>query len=203
MRLFILLTAIIAHATIIDRIAIIVGKHAILDSAINRDIRVTSLLNHETPDFSPASRKKAASRLIDQELIRDQVRTGGYPVAPESEALQLLAEIKRDRFPNGAAFNRALSQAGITEDVLKDRLSWQLTVLRFIDARFRPAVVVTDEDAQRYYNQHRGEFNAGFDQARQKIVDRITGERVNGLLDDWLKQTRQETHIEYLEKTLQ
>jgi hypothetical protein len=208
MRLFIpvtatLVTAALASAAIIDRTAILVGKRVILDSSIDRDIRITSFLNHESPDFSPASRKKAANRLIDQALIREQIQSGNYPVAPENEVVELLAQIKKERFPTDAQYHRALSQAGITEADLKDRLAWQLTVLRFIDVRFRPAVVVSDEEIQRYYNAHRTELKSSLDEARQKIVDQISGERVNTLLDDWLKETRQQTHIEYLEKSLQ
>ncbi len=203
MRRWILFTALLAHGAIIDRIAILAGKHPILDSAINREIRVTSFLNHETPDFSLESRKKAASRLIDQELIREQIRTGGYPVAPENETEQMLAEIKKDRFASEAAYKRALAQAGISQDELKDRLAWQLTVLRFIDARFRPAATISDEEIQRYYNAHRSELGPDLEAVRQKIIDQLTGERVNTLLDEWLKQTRAETRIEYLEKTLQ
>lgn len=202
MRIWILLAAAISSGAILDRIAIVVDKHPILDSAIDREIRVTSFLNHEAPDFSPASRKQAAGRLIDQELIRQQIRSGDYPVAPESEALQLLAGIKKDRFANDAEYRRALSRAGITEDELKNHLAWQLTVLKFIDARFRPSVVVSDEEVQRYYNAHRAAFPTSLDEARQKIVDQLTGERVNKLLDDWLKETRQQTRIDYMEKAL-
>ena len=35
-----------------------------------------------------------------------------------------------------------LNQYGVTEDELHDALLWQLTVLRFIDERFRPGVMV-------------------------------------------------------------
>jgi hypothetical protein len=203
MRFLAILTAFSCFGAIVDRIAMVVGKHPILDSAINTDIRVTSFLNGESPDFSPASKKKAASRLIDQELIREQVRTGGYPVAPESEADALIAQLRKERFPNDAQFRQALAKAGVTLAELKDRLLWQMTVLKFIDARFRPAVVVSDEEVQRYYNAHRAEMKGTLDQERQTIVDQLSGERVNTLLNSWLKDQRQQTQIEYLEKSLQ
>jgi hypothetical protein len=189
----------ISFAAIIDRVAVVVDGHPILDSAIERDIRVTSFLNHNAPDFSLASRRRAASRLIDQELIRAEIRTGNYPVAPESEAAQLLTQIRRDR-PD---YRQALSQDGITEDELKDQLLWQMTVLRFIDTRFRPGVTVTDEDITRYYNAHRSQFSGSAEQARSKVGDLLTGEKVNTALDEWLSQKRQETRIEYPEKALQ
>src|ERR1700677_676603 len=97
----------ISMAAIIDRVAIVVSNYPILDSAIDREIRVTSFLNHTSPDFSPASRKRAASRLIDQELIRTEIQTGEYPVAPESEAAQLLAQIRKDRSESTGEYRQA------------------------------------------------------------------------------------------------
>jgi hypothetical protein len=147
-----------AASVIIDRSAIIVGKRVVKESDIQRDIRITSFLNGQVPDFSIAARKKAASRLIDQELIRQQIRTGKFPVAAESEADYLLAQTKQDRFASEAQYRNELSRLGISESELKDALLWQLTVLRFIDTRFRPAVVVSDEDIQQYYDAHRAEI---------------------------------------------
>jgi peptidyl-prolyl cis-trans isomerase SurA len=189
----------ISFAAIIDRVAIVVDNHPILDSAIDRDIRITGFLNRAALEFSPASRKAAANRLIDQELIRAEIRTGDYPVAPESEAAQLLAQIKKER-PD---YRQSLSRLGITEEELKDRLLWQMTVLRFIDARFRPGVAVTDQEITAYYNSHRAQFPGTIAQARTKISDLLTGEQVNAALDEWLDQKRKETRLEYLEKPLQ
>ncbi len=189
----------ISFAAIIDRIAIVVDKSPILASAIDRDIRVTSFLNHERPDFSVASRKRAASRLIDQELIRTEIRSGDYPVAPQSEGTELLAQIRKAR-PD---YRDALARLGITEDELKDRLLWQMTVLRFIDTRFRPGTTATDEQVVQYYNAHRRDFKETLDQARSKITEELTGQQVNSMLDQWLAQKRKETRIEYLENALQ
>jgi peptidyl-prolyl cis-trans isomerase SurA len=189
----------ISFAAIIDRVAIVVDKHPILDSAIDRDIRITSFLNRAAADLSLTSRKQAASRLIDQELIRTEIRTGDYPVAPEPEAAELLAQIKKDR-PD---YRQALSRTAITEGELKDRLLWQMTVLRFIDARFRPGVNVTSEEIAQYFNAHRAQFPGTLEEAGAKVSDFLTGEQVNQALDEWLEQKRQQTRIEYLEKTLQ
>ena len=198
-----------ARGTIIDRIAVVVGTRVVKDSDIAHDIRVTSFLNRAEPDFSLASRKRAASRLIDQELIRTEIQSGGYPIAKEAEAVNLLAQTKKDRFATGAQYRSALERYGITEPELKDALLWQLTVLRFIDARFQPAVVVTGEDVQNYYNTHRAALEKQndkvktLDDLKPRIQEQITGERVNVLFDDWLKQTRQKTRIEYREKSLE
>jgi hypothetical protein len=198
-----------AASVIIDRTAIVVGQRVVKDSDIQRDIRITSFLNGRQPDFSDASRKKAANRLIDQELIRQQIRSGKFPVAEESEAEQLLARTRQDRFASDAQYRNELSRLGISESELKDALLWQLTVLRFIDTRFRPAVVVSDEDIQRYYDAHRAELAKAHPNAksiadlRPEIEQLIAGEGINKLLDEWLQQSRRDVRIEYLENSLQ
>jgi hypothetical protein len=192
-----------ARAVIIDRTAVVVDRVPILDSEIARDIRITAFLNQEQPDFSDASRKKAASRLIDQQLIRRQVSRGGYPVASQAETNQFLAQIRHDRFSSDAQFKQVLAQYDITDDELRDRLSWQLTVLRFIDTMFRPQVVVSDQEVQQYYDAHRAQFDSKpLDAVRSAIVEPVTGEKVNTLLNDWLEQGRKSARIEYLEKSL-
>lgn len=192
-----------ARAVIIDRTAVVVDRVPILDSEIARDIRITAFLNQEQPDFSDASRKKAASRLIDQQLIRRQVSRGGYTVASHAETNQFLVQIRHDRFSSDAQFKQVLAQYDITDDELRDRLSWELTVLRFIDTMFRPQVVVADQEVQQYYDAHRAQFDSKpLDAVRSAIVETVTGEKVNTLLNDWLEQGRKSARIEYLEKSL-
>jgi hypothetical protein len=196
-------------ATIIDRTAVIVGKRVVKDSDIDRDIRVTSFLNGQRPDFSPSSRKQTAGRLIDQELIRDQIRSGRYPVAAQNEVDALLAQTRKARFATDAQYQRALTLLGINEDQVKERLAWQLTVLLFIDARFQPAVVVSDQEIQQYYDAHQAELRRAHPEAKvvddlkSEIQQLIAGKRVNQLLEEWLAQSRKETRIDYLEKALQ
>ena len=47
-----------------------------------------------------------------------------------------------------------MKRYGLTEPKLREQLLWQLTVLQFIDERFRGGVVVTDDDVRDYYDEH-------------------------------------------------
>jgi hypothetical protein len=201
-------TAAIAHAVIVDRVAITMGTSIIKDSDILEDLQITAFLNNESPATSLAARKVAASRLIDQAVIRKEIDSGAYPSASAAETQTLLAEVEK-RYPNETAFKRALTSHGIEEDDLKDHLVWQLTVLHFIDARFRPSALITDEDIEKYYNEHKAQLeaaNAGkpatLEALHAQIQDLLTGERVNQLLDDWLTRRRQNAKIVYLEDAL-
>jgi len=197
--LFLLLQP-IALPVIIDRIAVVIGTSIIKDSEIAQDIRVAAFLNGEPLDFGSAERKKSANRLIDQVFIRREIRVGGYPAVTPGEADAQLNELKQQRFKTPAAFEAALHRYGLTELALRTQFQWQLTVLRFIDVRFKPAVLVTDDEIEKYYKTHPSK--ASLADMHDQISDILTGEKVNKVFFDWLDQQRKDNKIQFLEGAL-
>jgi hypothetical protein len=197
-----------ALAEIVDRVSVVIGARAIKQSDIDRDIRVVSFLNQAPPDFSLRSRKEAASRLIDQLLIRQDIQSTGAAPAALGGMEQLLMQIKKDRFANDTLYRQALGQYGLSEDDLKSALLWQLTVLHFIDQRFGSATAVGDEEIEQYFNSHRAEFAKSHPAARSandvrsEIQADISGDRTNQQFEAWIDQTRKDTRIEYREESL-
>jgi len=201
-----LIVAGIISGVIIDRIAIIVGNSIIKDSDIDRDIRATDFLNGR-PLKLGAERKPAADRLINQALIRREIRIGDYPTATFQEADQELENLEKQRFANEAAFEKALSSYGLTPLDLRAAFRWQLTVLRFIDQRFKPAVVVTDQQVEDYYKQHKAALDREHpgqspEDLHDAARDTLIAEQVNKLFFDWLDQQRRDAKIEYHEESL-
>jgi hypothetical protein len=197
--LVLLLTQCAALAVTIDRIAIIVGNSIVKDSDIDRELRVTNFLNGEPLDLSTAARKKAAGRLIDQIFIRREIRIGDYPTATFQEADQQLDDLKKQRFKTNTAFEQSLHRYGLTELDLRTQFQWQLTVLRFIDVRFKPAVLVSDDEIAAYYRQHPGK---SLDDRQDEIRGILTGEKVNQLFFAWLDEQRKEIKIQFREGNL-
>lgn len=191
--------SLLSGGTVIDQIAVVVGKHAIKTSDIQRDLRITEFLNNEPPDNSIKAKRASAQRLIDQELIRADLASFSNTSSMESEANALLQQLVRDRFA-GSEANLAgeLQRRSLTKSQLLDQLQWQLVVLRFIDERFRPAVVVTDEQISDYYQKHSTELR-GMDlaTATPKIRELLEGEQINQAFDDWLAQARKTAHVDY------
>ena len=195
-----MLLAATTQAVVVDRIAIVVGDRVVKTSDIDREVRVTELLNGDTLDLSADARKKAAERLIDQALIRREIETGGYATATEEDANAMIAQISKERFGSTSAFHAALQQYGVTEEQLRRHVRWQLSVLRFIETRFRPGVLVTDQDIERYYaeNYANGKATpAPIASVRSKIEDQITGERINKAFYAWLEEVRKQANPEY------
>ena len=100
------------------------------------------------------------------------------------------------------AYKHALASYGISEDDLKARLQWQLTVLRFIDVRFRSSANVTDDEIQKYYAEHQQQFGGDSNAARPKIEEILTGEHTNKAFYEWLDERRKAATIRYLEDSL-
>jgi len=202
--LLLVLACLLEGAVVVDRVAVIVGRRAVKTSDIDRDLRVSSFLNRQPLDQTPAARRKAAERLIDQELVRQEIATGQYSQPTDQDVANFLQQLKRDRFGGSdAGFRTELARYHLTEDQLKRHLLWQLTVLRFIDQRFRPSVLVTDEDAAAYDREHRAELqkaypqNSSLEALTPKIRETLTGERINQAFEDWLAETRRATRIDY------
>ncbi len=196
-------------ATILDRIAIVVNNQIIKDSDIDRDIRVTDFLNGVRLDLGQEARKEAANRIIDQTLIRREIQVAQYAAAKPEESQQLLAEVRKQRYSQPGAYTAALARYGITEEQLKGQVAWQVTVLHFIEQRFRPGVMIPDEEVQKYFDSHAAELRrqAGgkpvtLDDVRANIEEQLSGERVNRDFFNWLEQARKEAQIRYLETEL-
>ena len=197
-----------AGAVIIDRIAIVVDNSIIKDSDIERDVRVTDYLNQTHLDLSDAAKKQAASRLIDQIYIRREIDTGGYPSATLQEADRQLEKLKSERSRSAAGLDRTLRAYGTNLLDLRTEFQWQLTVLRFVDVRFKPGAVVTDDEIASYFDQHSAELrkqNPGkttLDDLRQVIRDLLSGQKVNEQFFAWLDDKRKTSKIEYREEYL-
>jgi hypothetical protein len=192
-----LATSLLLNAVEIDAIAVVVNTDLIKDSDINRDLLATQMLNGDPPSLTAAARKKDAAHLIDQVFIREEIRDGAYPIATEDQADKELNQLIADRYKTHAELDAALKRYHLTEPDLREQFRWQLTVLNFIDARFRPAVLITDEAVNKYFSQHRAQVKSESD-AR----DILTNEQVNKLLFEWLDQHRKNAKVRYLEAGL-
>ncbi len=166
-------------AGVVDRIAASVGNSAIRESQVESEVRVTALLNGASLDLSAAAKRQAASRLVDQAIIRAEMAKQNHPAPSLAEINATLDKIKQVRFPDDSAYQRALRAYGLTDAELKAHLAWQIQVLHFIDLRFAPQAPAL------------------------KSVQRPAEERVNEAFFAWLDDTRRRSRIQYHEDAFQ
>ena len=206
-----LVAVFLLHGEIIDRIAVSVGNRVVTASDLDREIRVVAFQDGKQPVFSPAAKRAAAERLVEQQLIRRELETSRYQMPSATEVEPTVEKFKRDHFKDAAEYDRALAAAGISAQDVKDEVLWQCGLLWFIDARFRLGVQVSDQEIQEYFEKvvkpaaeaaHPGSPVA-LDDYRQDIEKTLAGPRVDRQLDDWLTEVRKRTGIVYHEEAFQ
>ena len=209
--LFLLVLAAPAVTEIVDRLVASVGRQALTESDLLREIRLHALLNGAPADFSPSSKRPVLERMIERALIRREMEMSRHP-APEADAVDgYLNEVKKTRFGSEAAYREQLSKYGVREEEFRQYLAEQVAVAGFLQVRFRPGVQVTESESLEYYQNHllpewqnrTGEPPPSFEEARPQIEAILAGQRVDRLVDQWLKEARAQTRIEIREKALE
>jgi hypothetical protein len=209
-RLALLLIAAISSAEVIDRIAVSVADRVITTSDIEREIRLAAFQDGVAPVFTPASRRAAAERLVQQRLILREIENSRYPAPSPADVEPKLAEFIAQHFPSGEQYRAALQAAGITEQDFKDFLLWQQTLLVFVDIRFRPGIQVSDAEIQDYFEktvaplarQATGK-EPKLDDYRAEIEQHLAGEKVNAEMDRWLTSARRRAEIRFHDEVFQ
>jgi hypothetical protein len=197
------------RAEIIDRVAMIVGDRVITQSEMLLQMRVAAFLNGNPVDLSAAERRNAAERLIAQTLIRREMDLSRYPPADMPEADAALAALRKEpRFDTDEKFAAELARYGISEEDVRQQLLWQLTLLRFIELRFRPALAVTESELQDYYTKQFvprwKKLTTGaapsFEDSRAEIEKAVGDRMLDDALERWLKQARAQTMLRFREE---
>lgn len=162
----------VLHGEIIDRIAVTVDKQVITESDVDRYLRVAAFLDQKPVDLSPAARREAAGRLVDQILILKEAADSHFTLPAEEDAPNLV-DLQKPQFGTEEQFRAALAKYQISESDLADHLLAGLKALRFTDLRFRPEIQISDPE--------------------------LRAERVMQALDKWLETARTQSRIEYRE----
>ena len=185
MRLTLLiLTAVFTASaqSVIDRVAVVVGNQVITETEVRREVRLTQFFNGQPLDLGAQARRNAAERLVDQQLIRDEMQIGGYQPADSAEADTLLRQFRQQYHSNDAAFQALLDKYGLTQDDVKRHLLWQSAALHFAEQRFR--MVNPAQPAQS------ADRVAGAAPTPSKAAEEDE-------MDAWLKQARSGTKIQF------
>ncbi len=206
MRALILLAVLMAAAMaeIVDRIAVTVGNSVVTMSEVTTQVRVAALIDGKPIAFDEESLRSAANRLVEQTLLRREMLLADYQPAGVDAAKPVLERWKVERFSDDdSRYRQALAEYDVSEDRLLEQLQWQVTLLRFIDQRFRPGVQVPAEDVRAYY---RGTFVPNWrgpegaqppplPEVANAIEDTIAAEQLNSLVDRWLNSSRSQLDI--------
>jgi peptidyl-prolyl cis-trans isomerase SurA len=195
------------HASeVIDRIVATVNGHIILQSDVEEAAAYQAFADDRAPTPVPAEQRKAAlDRLIDQELIREEVHPADYQPASPAEVDGRIAEIRKlhPEVTNEASWLAALQGYGLSAAALRERVTADLNSWKAVDARLRPSVAIDSRNIERYYQENllpelhkKGAPDVALAEVAPKIREILAQQQINDLLAAWLKSLRTESNIQ-------
>jgi peptidyl-prolyl cis-trans isomerase SurA len=193
---------------ILDRVVATVNGHVILQSDWEDAVRSEAFIAGRTLDQVTANDQKAAlDRLIDQELLKEQMRASEFQIPSQEEIGKRLQEVRK-QYPgtdSDRGWQGQLARYGLTEAELKDRITDQLNLTRLVDVRLRPNVSIDAKSIESYYNQellpqlrHSGGKEVALSEVSPQIKELLTQQQVNQLLTTWLRNLRASSEIRTL-----
>ncbi len=190
---------------ILDRVVATVNGHIILQSEWQDALRFEAFENGRSPDQPQAGDSKAAlDHLIDQELLREQMRTSGFPRASNEEVDKRIHEIRQlhPTTDSDAGWQNVLMHYGLTEKELRRRVALQVDLMGLVDARLRPNVVIDSKSIESYYNQEllpqlrqSGAATVPLAEVTPKIKEVLTQKKMSEMLIAWLQDLRSGSEI--------
>ena len=189
---------------VVDRIIATVNRQPVLLSDWEVEMRYEAMVDQKPLPLADETARGALDRLIDQELLRQQIRSYRLPEPSEQDIGDRVNELRK-QLPGGeneAAFRAMLGRYGLSDGELRDRVATQLTILRFIAVRLRPSVHVERRSIEAYYNdkllpeiRKKGEPAVALADVASQIEELLSQQRVDTLTNEWLKDLRQQSEI--------
>jgi peptidyl-prolyl cis-trans isomerase SurA len=181
-----------AAAQVVDRIVAVVDRQVITLS----DVQLAAALGLVEATEPGAVR----DHLVDRALIMAEVARYTPPEPSGAEVEARLAMVRaRAAVPDVA---RALRRAGLDAAWLRSWARQTLLVERYLEQRFGVTAIPTDEQVEQYYRERQPEFvdAAGTplpqEAALARARERLTAERRDRLVTDWMGDLRRRATIE-------
>jgi peptidyl-prolyl cis-trans isomerase SurA len=194
-----------SRAEVIDRIVAKVNGRIILQSDWDDALRYEALLNGRPLDrFSDDDRRAVLDRLIDQELLDEQMKSASFQHASEAEATARITEARK-QYPEASTpegWQAVLARFHLTGKDLLVHVEQQIDLMRLVDSHLRPEVQIDSKSIEAYYRdrfvpkiKQSGGNEVPLADVSGRIRELLTQEKVNELLVSWLQTLRSESNV--------
>jgi peptidyl-prolyl cis-trans isomerase SurA len=200
-------------AVVLDHVVAVINGSVILQSDVTEEIRY-AVLQPFSIDGARNTPQRALQRLIDRDLILQQMRTAQTVDPPTPEEVQQRIAQLRAVIPECAQFHcetetgwqAFLKARGLTEKEVEAHWSQRMLILSFIQSRFGNGVRVTDAEIADYYNktlvpqlQAKGIKPPPLAVVSSRIEEILLQQRVSSLLLEWLQSLKSEGSVSILD----
>jgi hypothetical protein len=193
-------------AEVVDRIVARVNGQIILQSDWQDAVEYEALVSvTDASAFSIEGKKAALDRLIDQDLLRQQVHASDAAQAPDDQVAQKIAEIRKLYSEAGtdAGWKKILDDHGFTDAELRQRVAQEIQLLGLVDARLRPSVTIDSASIETYYSKEllpqlhsqQPASDVPLAEVTPRIRELLTEKKVSELLTSWLQNLRADSDI--------
>jgi hypothetical protein len=187
-------------AVLQDRVLAVVDEDPILASDVERVIKL-GLEQPREEEAEPQFRRRVLNSLIEERLRFHEIDRFGFEQVPVDEIERNVAKI-RDRFPDDAAFQKALKEVGLDLKKLRQLVARQLLVFTYVDERLGPRVFVSLEEINRYYRnvltpqmQSQGKQPPPVEDVREDIREVLKQQRLTQEVEKWTEELRDEADV--------
>lgn len=182
---------------VVDRIVARIEDDIILQSQVRELGAFQQLV-----DGHAESDDKLLEELIEQWMVETEATASHFPQPAQSEVDRELTRL-REHFANPDNYASRLNELGLSAAQVRQLLSRQIYVERYVDYKFRPSVQIEPADIDGYYqkellpelaknNQPAPNRAAVEDQIRELLIQR----RISGMTAKWLDDTKSRLKIE-------
>jgi hypothetical protein len=185
---------------VLDRLAVTVNAHVLLESDIDEELRYECFAaKRPITERSSEQRNAAIGRLIDQELLRSQMRSSDFKAVSVDEVMKALA-LFRSEYGTSDSWSAALATYELNESKIRSRIETELNQLRLIDLRLRPGIQIDSEAVKTYYEQQflpklAAGQHATLQEASAGIRELLVQQHINESLEPWLQSLRAQAKI--------
>ena len=188
---------------IVDRVVTSVNGHVILQSDWELEVAIEAFSNIRDPDsFTSADRNAALDRLIDQQLLREQVRPS--QPAPAELVAARVAELRmlHPECATDDGWHATLQRYGLTQKSLEKHVGDQIQLMKLVEDHLQPSIQIDQRAVETYYHdqllpdmKRAGSPAAPLTEVFGQIKDLLAERKMNELLSVWLANLRSGSHI--------
>jgi parvulin-like peptidyl-prolyl isomerase len=193
----------------LDRIVATVNHQPILASDVDDEAHFEALQQGRAPSALDGERRGVLGRVIQRELICQQMPATFEPTAGavDAQVNELRAQFPAVR--SDAQWNELLASYNFSAQGIRDFVTLQMKVVHFLDLRLRPTVRVDREEVGDYYSNKlvpqlkaAGATIDPIDKVRSQIEEVLLQQKMSEVFNAWIANLKSQGNIQFLDPDL-